>query len=152
MARTKHSLRRRLFRLTAAVVVGMGLVAGTAGPAIAAPQPPGAEEPTSGGFCTYHNWGGRFYCGTGRVWAMPNRLRELFVIGTDLSVWTRWETTNGSSGWVDLQGACLPAYTFVLRTYAASPAEMRLRCTGTDYRIWYKHRYSSGAWTGWNPE
>ena len=54
--------------------------------------------------------------------------------------------------WTDLQGACLPAYTFVLRTYAANPAEMRLRCTGTDYRMWYKHRYSSGAWTGWNPE
>jgi len=152
MSRTERSRGRRLVRLCAGVLTGVALAAGTAGPAVAAPFPPGGEVPTTGGFCRLENWGGTFYCGTIRVWTMPTGLREFFVIGTDLSVWTRWETTNSASGWVDLQGACLPAYTFILRTYAANPAEMRLRCTGTDNNMWYKHRYSSGSWTRWNPE
>ncbi|WP_285686846.1 hypothetical protein [Actinoplanes sp. NBRC 103695] len=143
-----------LRKLVAAAALGLALVAGAAAPAHAAGNPPGSIDQISGSgyLYEYSNWGGIFFRTTlaDSRWIMPNDYYEVFVIGTDHKVWTKWSGSFGLSAWTDqLGGRCNGARRL---TYKASGWNVTLRCTGMDGLYWINKRNTAGAWTGWRPE
>ncbi|MET9400730.1 hypothetical protein [Kitasatospora sp. NPDC002965] len=151
-----QKLRRAV--ASAAVVVGTlaGGVAGTAGTAQAAdsavvtyPQPGCKKAAIT--HETLNVYGGRFLCGGGfgeTLWlaAFADGTVQLFVVGTDYAVWTRWENPNGSlSQWVSLGGPVAgPVSIGAMNGYF-----VQLTAKGTDGRHWFNNRQTNGVWTGW---
>jgi hypothetical protein len=81
---------------------------------------------------------------------MPNGYYQVFVIGTDHQLWTRWNGPSGLVAWSDqLGGWCNED---VRPTYKASGWALTLRCMGKDGLYWINKRSTGGAWTGWRPE
>jgi hypothetical protein len=102
--------------------------------------------------CTDASLGGSFYCDSttsGEAWyQFPNGLWQLFVIGTDNAVWTRWEESNGSyHGWYSM-GGYSSSYPVVLNGSGYSPQINVVGRNGTYW--WYRVRSSStGSWSAW---
>jgi hypothetical protein len=61
-----------------------------------------------GSWCTYTSWGGTYYCGSQSWYGINKQLFQVFVIGTNYQVYTRWSNTSGVSGWKSLGGAFKP--------------------------------------------
>jgi hypothetical protein len=110
---------------------------------------------TFGGYCSdvTYNLGGTFYCDpvggdTGETWyAFPNGALQLFVIGTDNAVWTRWSNAavTSWSGWTSMGGSAT-SYVY----YHGSGYTPTIDVVGSDNKTWYhRTRSSSGSWTGW---
>ena len=86
---------------------------------------------------------------------MSSGYLELFVIGLDHAVWTRWNSSSGLSRWVSLSGYC---------ANTGSPLGLGnidgydnwtwyVNCTGGDGAAWYRTRCGgsdgTGTWNGW---
>lgn len=107
-----------------------------------------------GGWCKYTVWGGQYYCGSQSWWGISGQLFQVFVIGKDNAVWTRWSDTSGVSGWVSLGGICKTGVDSTHEfQYGNSQWIFATECIGSgpgangDY--WTIGRLSNGSWTGW---
>ncbi|MYS84049.1 hypothetical protein [Embleya scabrispora] len=112
---------------------------------------PGAPYQTSDGWCHFSNWGGNFYCLGAPVdaviWQKPDGYPQVFVLGTNRAVYSRWSTSSGVSGWYSgLGGSCNPESGFDSRSSGWS---ITIACVGTDSRWWHTKRSTSGTWSGW---
>lgn len=101
------------------------------------------------------NYGGRFYCGYGVGYQlMPNGVEEVWVIGTDYSVWTRWRTPNGtlhpSNGWHS-QGGKVRVGDHRSITMTGGGYTPTVWVVGIDNPAhwWWNARSSNGTWSGW---
>jgi hypothetical protein len=107
------------------------------------------------GTCSFGFWGGGGFCDTDATYTMPSGYQEIFMIGLDHAVWTRWNSSSGLSGWVSLGGYC---------ANTGSPLGLGnvsgydnwtwyVNCTGGDGAAWYRTRFGgsdgTGTWNGW---
>lgn len=114
-----------------------------------------APSATAGTAAICHDarYGGSYYCGYGKQYAyFSTGTEQLFVIGTDFSVWTRWTNPNGSiSNWVNLGGKIRRSYSsYDFNVDFVKNGNLWVMVVGTDNAWWYKIRYAgSGTWSGW---
>lgn len=95
-------------------------------------------------------YGGRRYCNYNIGWnRFSNGTEQVYVIGTDYSVWTRWITAGGTlSGWVSLGGEVKPG-DFRSVTMTGTGNVPTVNVIGTDSRWWCRTRATSGSWSAW---
>src|SRR5689334_17151906 len=133
------TLRLRMFVAVLMALAGVGTSLVAARPASAAP-------------CTTSDplWGGTYYCGYGRrSYAFTDGTYQIFVIGTDYSVWTRWRKSGNYSRWVDMGGSIRGSHTATDFRLANCDGQPGLGVVGTN-NTWYSNtRRSNGGWTGW---
>ena len=115
--------------------------------------------------CSDPHLGGQFFCenvndpGSGEAWwTFPDGTEQVFVIGTDFAVWTRWQNFNGGPwvSWATMHGQATEApvlfYNEMTQKYYQSAGGIwtpEIVVTGTDAKHWNRHRTSAGAWTPW---
>ncbi|RKT11149.1 hypothetical protein BX285_5084 [Streptomyces sp. 1114.5] len=129
--------------VAAAVLAGVGLAA--------APASAGVITPAH---CGSTMFGGDFLCGgdygtSGQtVVNLNDGTRQVFVVGRDHAMWTRWTigNSNGLSAWTSM-GGYLTSQVIVVK--AGSDNSLTLRARGGDDRGWFIDRYSNGAWSSW---
>jgi len=153
--------------LLAALALSISVAGGTAANAAAAgsdsgssvrsvqPIPlaqPGAALAAAPSTCTDPEYGGTFYCGYGEwVVTLSSGVEQVFVVGTDYAVWTKWHRTNGTySSWTSLSGEVnhsVSTNNFVV----CYPSNLYVNVKGTSGQYYYKSRSeSSGSWsTSW---
>ncbi|MFE6049174.1 hypothetical protein ACFQ6N_00275 [Kitasatospora sp. NPDC056446] len=115
---------------------------------------PGTGKGTDGtSTCSSPVWGGKYICGgsygdgTATYYFRDGR-QEVFVIGTDRAVWTRWTDKSGSkSGWLSMGGTLAGPVGILASDTGGGNFEIGAR--GTDGRIWSRVRTVEGNWTGW---
>ncbi|MEV0533522.1 hypothetical protein [Kitasatospora sp. NPDC050463] len=128
----------------AAAVAGIGLGA--------APASAGDIDVTP--HCSNKQFGGTFLCGGaygegGTYVTLRDGTSEIFVIGTDHAVWTRW--TIGSSGkqsaWTSMGGYFTSK---VQITHQSSTGAFSITARGSDYNhMWSRDRSQGGNWNAW---
>ena len=100
--------------------------------------------------CTDASFGGTYYCGYGeRNFTFSNGTYEVWVIGTDYSIWTRWRSNGSYSSWVNQGGQIRRSYAsgdFVRITCGSNPI---IEVVGTDNRWYSNARRTDGSWSGW---
>lgn len=94
-------------------------------------------------------YGGNYYCSYGtKSHRFPDGTLQVFVIGTDFSVWTRWQKNGRLSNWVSLGGK-------IRHTYNSSDFKLYncngpwLLIYGLDNRPWLTTRGQNGVWSPW---
>ncbi|WP_051711652.1 hypothetical protein [Streptomyces sp. NRRL S-350] len=130
---------------TAVAAAALAGVALTAAPASAVAEPM---------HCTSTVWGGEYLCGgefgqPGMAeYAFRDGRREVFVIGTDHAVWTRWTDTSGrKSAWTSLGGYMVGGIGIIATDTGGGNFEIGAK--GTDGHLWGRSRAASGSWTAW---
>jgi hypothetical protein len=125
------------------VLVMAGLLGGTAlgtGPAAAAPAVDICHHPTLGG---------NYICSYGvTTHTFPDGRRQLFVVGTDYGVWSRWELGGGTwnGDWYDMEGDVRS----VIQLKHNNTNHPWIEARGTDGNRWYRHRNSTTErWSAW---
>lgn len=111
---------------------------------------PGSTYQSSDGWCHYSNWGGSFYCKSQYNHTLPNGYHQVFVIGTNKQVYTRWESGSGVSGWVSLGGQCISPGHHSVDMWEVNGWTFTIACVGTDNGGYLKTRKSNGSWTAWD--
>ncbi|MFJ9648894.1 hypothetical protein ACWEPM_33810 [Streptomyces sp. NPDC004244] len=131
-------LRRSALAATALALAGAALTAGTAN---------AAPAPAASGYCHVSGLGGDYICEYGESWhTYPNGQRQVFIIGTDFAIWTRWNDSNGNwSGWESMGGRAASG----VRVEGNKTWNPTISHVGTDGDRWYRHRLNSGSWTNW---
>ncbi|MFB7268070.1 hypothetical protein ACFCXH_38925, partial [Streptomyces nojiriensis] len=93
-------LRRSALAVTTLALSGAALAGVAAAPAQA------AAPAAAAGFCHVSGLGGDYICEYGEAWmTYPAGNRQVFIVGTDFAVWTRWQYAGGSwSDWTSMGG------------------------------------------------
>jgi hypothetical protein len=103
--------------------------------------------------CTHPTFGGTYYCKFGEEFLLFNDgTLEIFVIGTDYAVWTRWRNPSGGlSGWVSLSGQIDHSGNANDLTVCWAPLRTlpTVNIRGTDSSWWDRTRQATGVWTAW---
>ncbi len=139
-------MRRLLATAACAGTLTGGMLTGTAS-AASATKTAAADTVTT---CSDPTLGGTYYCGgaygVGEEWYyFPNGVEQLFVIGTDHGVWTRWTNASGNwVGWTPMYGSCWGWGGVIADGYTPS-----LVVTGSDGNSWANQRDPDGHWIGW---
>lgn len=130
----------------AAVLAGIGLSA--------APASAGDIGDTPA-HCSNKQFGGTFLCGGdygegGTYFGFRDGTSEIFVIGTDHAVWTRW--TTGSSGklssWTSMGGYFTSKVEITRQTVGGA---FTITARGSDYNhMWSRDRGQNGNWNAWH--
>jgi hypothetical protein len=97
-------------------------------------------------------FGGNYYCGYGlRDFYFGDGTYQIFVIGTDFAVWTRWRKQGFYELWYDMGGEI--RHTFASGDFAriTCGSQPIIQVVGTDNRWWSNARRTNGTWTGWAP-
>jgi hypothetical protein len=100
--------------------------------------------------CSDPSFGGTYYCGYGkRDFYFSDGTYQIFVIGTNFSVFTRWRSQGFYSAWVNMGGQ-------IRRTYASGDfgritcgSQPIVQVVGTDNRWYSNARRTNGTWSGW---
>ncbi|MET9400734.1 hypothetical protein [Kitasatospora sp. NPDC002965] len=134
----------------AVMALAMGGAAGTAGTAHARSTGETLQ-------CDYHNteirflptFGGPIKCGgkytQPRYFTFHDGTFQVFAVGTDNAMWTRWLLPDGSiSTWRSLGGVLDSGIRM-----GWHGEELIFDAVGTDGNWWRQIRYTSGAWSGW---
>ncbi|NXY93265.1 hypothetical protein HYE82_02330 [Streptomyces sp. BR123] len=131
-------LRRPALAATALALAGAALTSGTAS---------AAPAPTASGYCHVSGLGGDYICEYGESWqTYPNGQRQVFIVGTDFAVWTRYSHADGNwSGWQSMGGRAASG----VRVEGNNTWNPTISHVGTDGDRWYRHRLISGSWTNW---
>lgn len=111
---------------------------------------PGTTYQSSNGWCHYTNWGGSFYCQSQYNHTLPNGYHQVFVIGTNKQVYSRWQSSSGVSGWVSLGGTCIKPGHHSVDMWEVNGWQFTIACVGSDGWGYLKTRNSNGTWTKWN--
>ncbi|GIE36741.1 hypothetical protein Ait01nite_097860 [Actinoplanes italicus] len=137
---------QRFLRRAAVVVAAAAAAVGTSAvPAVANPRHPGLILEQATGWCTYLNWQGRFYCGSHAIWLKPDGWDQVFVVGPDKNVYTKWASDSGVSGWLNMGGICKPNPGIVVHFWL-SDWGLTVNCKGSDNRWYHRERYDDGHW------
>ncbi|MFH9422860.1 hypothetical protein [Streptomyces sp. NPDC017529] len=132
-------LRKPALAATTVLLAGAAL-AGVASPAQAA-------APAASGYCHVSGLGGDYICEYGEAWAtFPDGSKQVFIIGSDFAVWTRWGSGNSWSNWQSLGGGARSG----VRVDGNGTWTPTIGVVGNDGDRWYRHRLASGTWTGWS--
>jgi hypothetical protein len=147
-------MRKLLSTTVMATVLGaVALVGGAAGP-----KPASAAPAAVGSWCTVTPWGGIFECTYSmKVHTFSNGVVQVWVIGTDWAVWTKWMYPNGQmTDWQSMGGIAYHGQAHIVsgdfalckppEVYSGSVA---LRLRGQNGSWYYNSRPPSGYWTGW---
>ena len=157
--------------------IGLGLVATlagmtlTAGPAAAADEKPITKTSSTGEAGTMTEveaaaadsicinleyagtqWGGRFICDYGfDAYSFPNGTLQIFVIGPDYAVYTRWRTGTTLSAWVNLGGQVKRGeYSSPWVTGSGYSPTINVYGNTAGLVLYTRTRSSStGAWSAW---
>lgn len=145
-------MRNRLTKISAAALGGVLALLLTSGGA--------ARAATA--FCSDPTLGGTFNCSNGDYstgeawWTFPDNSQQLFVIGTDRAVWTRWwiDSSGTWSGWTSLGGTStnFPPVFWDGNAYYrfdGGTDTPTIVVKGTDGNPWHRTRSASGPWGGW---
>jgi hypothetical protein len=112
----------------------------------------GSTVQKAGGWCTYTSWGGTYYCGSQSWYGINNQLFQVFVIGSNNAVWTRWSNTSGVSGWTSLGGSCEQATNST--SVSNDPANLwffAVFCKNRNNGAYYNRvRAANGSWSAWS--
>ncbi|EPH44415.1 hypothetical protein ABT390_22530 [Streptomyces aurantiacus] len=101
--------------------------------------------------CTHPVMGGRYSCEYGEEWyTYSNGMKQMWVIGADRQVWTRWSRPNGTFvGWRPFGGVATSAVEVVWDDSKGMGAVIRVR--GTDGKPHYRERNArTGRWNDWH--
>ncbi|WP_394842970.1 hypothetical protein LZC95_38625 [Pendulispora brunnea] len=114
---------------------------------------PGKIYKDKKGWCHYRNWGGDFYCKSSYNHKLPNGYRNVFVIGTNHNVFTRWASPSGVSGWASLNGLCYhPGKQSITLKTSKKPWKFTIFCRAEDGSPWRLTRSEEGNWPKkWSP-
>ncbi len=131
---------------TTLVLAAMPLIAAPA-TASAAPQRTTTSSAASY-ICFELQLGGSWYCDFGETWyQFPNGTWQVFVIGLDYAVWTRWENPDHTwSGWTSMGGNCR-SRVHVTAHHGRTPT---ITVTGMDGNHWHRTRSVDGHWPAWH--
>ncbi|MFJ6483545.1 hypothetical protein ACIQK6_26005 [Streptomyces sp. NPDC091682] len=134
-------LRRSALAVTTLALSGAALAGVTAAPAQA------AAPAAAGGFCHVSGLGGDYICEYGEAWmTYPAGNRQVFIVGTDFAVWTRWQYAGGSwSDWTSMGGTVRSG----VRIEGNNTWNPTISIVGMDGERWSRHRLNSGSWTPW---
>jgi hypothetical protein len=148
--------RPRRARTLAAALLTVGLALG-GGIASA-----GTAHAASGATCHDALLGGTFFCTSSgdytsgeAWWTFPNGTKQLFVIGTDNAVWTRWNNTSGNwSAWTSMGGIAIrfPPQFYsqgIFLVTGSGTYTPDLTVVGTDGGVWHRERGGDGVWGAW---
>jgi hypothetical protein len=130
----KSTLAAATFALAGATLAG--LAAAAPAQAASAPAP-----------CQVSGLGGTYICEYGESWqTYPNGQRQVFVVGTDRAVWTRYNSAEGNwSGWQSMGGQ-VSSQVWIEGNKTWSPM---ISVKGMDGNYWSRQRMSNGGWTSW---
>ncbi|MCX4804024.1 MULTISPECIES: hypothetical protein [unclassified Streptomyces] len=134
-------LRRSALAVTTLALSGAALAGVTAAPAQA------AAPAAAAGFCHVSGLGGDYICEYGEAWmTYPAGNRQVFIVGTDFAVWTRWQYAGGSwSDWTSMGGTVRSG----VRIEGNNTWNPTISIVGMDGERWSRHRLNSGSWTPW---
>ncbi|MFG2989670.1 hypothetical protein ACGFZK_10355 [Streptomyces sp. NPDC048257] len=134
-------LRRSALAVTTLALSGAALAGLAAAPAQA------AAPAAAAGYCHVSGLGGDYVCEYGEAWmTYPAGNRQVFVIGTDFAVWTRWQYAGGSwSDWTSMGGTVRSG----VRIEGNNTWNPTISIVGMDGERWSRHRLNSGSWTPW---
>ncbi|MEY2233471.1 MULTISPECIES: hypothetical protein [Streptomyces] len=134
-------LRRSALAVTTLALSGAALAGVTAAPAQA------AAPAAAAGFCHVSGLGGDYICEYGEAWlTYPAGNRQVFIVGTDFAVWTRWQFAGGSwSEWTSMGGTVRSG----VRIEGNNTWNPTISIVGMDGERWSRHRLTSGSWTPW---
>lgn len=138
----KQHLLRRAAVLVATVATALGIAAA---PAAAAPSTPGSVYEDANGWCHYRNWGGTFHCSTQLYWGKPDGWPQVFVIGREGAVFTRWANAENTYDWLSMGGTCNPNYAL---SGSSSGWRVVVNCVAVNpaNTWWHRERYVDGHW------
>ncbi|MEU8510590.1 hypothetical protein AB0C76_03225 [Kitasatospora sp. NPDC048722] len=124
--------------------------------ALAVGAAPASAADLGGGVTTCKSpvWGGSYLCGgsygdgTATYYFRDGR-QEVFVIGTDHAVWTRWTTDKAGhkSGWLSMGGVLAGPVGILASDMGFGNFE--IGAIGSDGHLWARARDTNGNWTGW---
>ncbi|MFF5705059.1 hypothetical protein ACFY7H_21510 [Streptomyces sp. NPDC012794] len=123
-------------------------LAGVALTGVASAAPAQDRAPSAAAaYCHVPGLGGDYICEYGEAWqTFPNGQRQVFIVGSDFAVWTRYNYTNGDwSSWQSLSGKARSG----VRIEGNNTWTPTISVVGMDGDRWYRHRLTSGTWTGW---
>ncbi|AZM92504.1 hypothetical protein [Streptomyces sp. W1SF4] len=105
-----------------------------------------ARNPAAAGSCHVSGLGGDYVCEYGEAWqTFPDGTRQVFIVGTDFAVWTRYGNTSGGwSGWESMGGEVRGG----VRIEGNHTWNPTISAVGRDGDLWFRHRLNSGSWTG----
>ncbi|MFI8391454.1 hypothetical protein [Streptomyces sp. NPDC085540] len=134
-------VRRSALAVTTLALSGAALAGVTAAPAQA------AAPAAAAGFCHVSGLGGDYICEYGEAWmTYPAGNRQVFIVGTDFAVWTRWQYAGGSwSDWTSMGGTVRSG----VRIEGNNTWNPTISIVGMDGERWSRHRLNSGSWTPW---
>ncbi|GAA2155596.1 hypothetical protein GCM10009760_55670 [Kitasatospora kazusensis] len=131
--------------VAAAVLVGVGIGI--------APAQATTLAPHTVGSCTSPQFGGGFYCGDAygsgqNFYTFEDGTTQIFVIGMDHAVWSRWTYLDGGmSSWMSLGGYL----TSKVSISNADGGSFTIGAIGGDgHTMWYRDRDGGGNWTAWH--
>jgi hypothetical protein len=135
------SLMRKLGIPIAALVASGAIL--TASPASAAPK-----------VCQLPQFGGDYICEYDwEDWSLPDDTYQVFVIGTDYAVWTRWQHPNGEmSKWTSLGGEIRHSKSpsdFFIDGCPPSKLQPHISIVGKNDSWYNNNRRTDGTWSGW---
>ncbi|WP_030670227.1 hypothetical protein [Streptomyces rimosus] len=137
------------FRKPALAVSTLALAGATlAGLATAAPAQAATPSQATAAACQVPGHGGSYICEYGIAWqTFPNGGKQVFVVGTDFSVWTRYGFEGGDwSNWESMGGVARSG----VRIDGNGTWNPTISVVGSDGVRWYRHRLDTGSWTGWS--
>jgi hypothetical protein len=101
--------------------------------------------------CHHPVMGGSYSCSYGDEWyVFSNGVKQVWVVGADRQVWTRWSRPDGSFvGWQPFGGQATSGVDVLLDESNGMGAVVRVR--GTDGKPYYRERDpDTGVWTDWH--
>ncbi|MFH8343482.1 hypothetical protein [Streptomyces sp. NPDC018045] len=132
-------LRKPALAATTVLLAGAAL-AGVAAPAHAAPS-------SASGYCHVSGLGGDYICEYGEAWlTYPDGGKQVFIVGSDFGVWTRWGSGGSWYDWTSLGGVARSG----VRVDGNGTWTPTISVIGNDGDRWYRHRLASGTWTNWS--
>ncbi|MEU4159183.1 hypothetical protein [Actinoplanes sp. NPDC026670] len=138
-------MQRLLRRAAVVVTASAAVVATAAGPAAAVSRFPGTIQSGASGYCSYSNWDGVFFCDSDAYWPKPDTYPQVFVVGPDRNVYTRWSSATTVSGWQNMGGTCKPDPGIEIRFWV-NDWGLTINCKGTDNAWYHRERYDNGRW------
>ncbi|MEU5954545.1 hypothetical protein [Streptomyces sp. NPDC047525] len=155
-------MARKTRHIIASSVSALALAGGAAvassGPVQAEEVPPPQTgelaEVGSNGDCIFPApWGGRFLCKSSVWYKLPNGHNQVFVIGTNHRVYSKWSSPGGGmSAWTELpkkNGFCYYPGSHSIDVAWANKWNFAVTCLAKNKSRWYNERNANGTWSGW---
>ena len=138
-------LLRRAGTVVASVAAAIAMVAvpAAAGP----PNDPGLAKPDAAHHCHFEEWGGTFVCGSQDYWYKPDHYVQVFVVGLNGNVYTKWASDAGVFAWLNMGGHCYGNPGVAVWSSSSTRWRMAISCQSSDNGfVYHRKRYDDGRW------